>query len=128
MSPVTYEERDGKARYDGRTLSEWVPEIVQRLVEQFAPSRIVLFGSVARGDDGNDSDIDLLVILPELRQRHHDAAVSMLRSLRDLPVPVDLVVTDVAELKERATAPGVVRVALRAGAVVHSSVQPELGP
>ena len=119
MSQVTYEVRDGKARYDGRTLSEWVPEIVQRLVEQFAPSRIVLFGSIARGDDGSDSDVDLLVILPELRLRHHDAVVSMLRSLRDLPVPVDLVVTDVAELEERAAMPGVVRVALREGAVVH---------
>ncbi len=128
MSPVIYEVRDGKARYDGRTLSEWVPEIVQRLVEQFAPSRIVLFGSVARGDDGRDSDVDLLVVLPELRLRHHDAAVSMLRSLGDLPVPVDLVVTDVAELEERAAAPGVVRVALREGAAVHGSVHPELGP
>ena len=128
MSPVTYEVRDGKDCYDGLTLSQWVPEIVQRLVEQFAPSRIVLFCSVARGDDGRDSDVDLLVVLPELRLRHHDAAVSMLRSLGDLPVPVDLVVTDVAELEERAAAPGVVRVALREGAAVHGSVHPELGP
>jgi predicted nucleotidyltransferase len=127
MSPVTYEVCDGEARYDSRTLSEWVPEIVQRLVEQLARSRRVLFGSVARGDDGSDSDVDLLVVLPELRLRHHDAAVSMLRSLRDLPAPVDLVVTDVAELAERAAAPGVVRVALREGALVHSSVHPEPG-
>ena len=119
MSPVAYEVRDGKARYDDRTLAEWVPEIVQRLVEQFAPSRILLFGSVARGDDGRDSDIDLLVVLPELRFRHHDTAVAMLRSLRDLPVPVDLVVIDLTEREERAAAPGVVRVALREGAVVY---------
>jgi uncharacterized protein (DUF2126 family) len=32
VSPVAYEVRDGKARYDGRTLSQWVPEIMQRLV------------------------------------------------------------------------------------------------
>jgi len=128
MSPVTYEVRDGKARYDGRTLSEWEPEIVPRLVEQFAPSRIVLCGSVARGDEGCDSGVDLLVVLPELRLRHHDAAVSVLGSLRDLPVPVDLVVTDVAELEERAVAPGVVRVALREGAVVYGSIHPALGP
>ncbi|MGH8979400.1 MAG: nucleotidyltransferase domain-containing protein [Acidimicrobiales bacterium] len=119
MRPVSYAVRDGRATYDGRTLAEWVPEVVDRLVERFAPSRVVLFGSVARGDGGRDSDIDLLVILSELRTRHHDAAVAMLRSLRDLPVPVDLVVTDVSELEERSAAPGVIRVALREGTTVH---------
>lgn len=119
MNPVTYAVRDGKAIYDGRTLAEWVPEVVRCLVERFEPSQVVLFGSVARGDDGSDSDIDLLVVLPKLQIRHHDAAVAMLRALRDLPVPVDVVVTDVSELEERSAAPGVVRVALRDGVVVH---------
>jgi predicted nucleotidyltransferase len=119
MSSVAYEVRDGKAIYDGRTLAEWVPEVVARLVERFNPLRVVLFGSVARGDDGSESDIDLLVVLGNLEGRHHDAAVTMLRSLRDLPVPVDLMVTDAAELEERARAPGVVRVALREGVAVH---------
>jgi predicted nucleotidyltransferase len=119
MSRVSYELREGKALYEGRTLAEWVPEVVHRLVEQFAPVRVVLFGSVARGDDGDESDIDLLVVLPRIEGRHHDAAVTMLRSLRDLPIPVDLVVTDVVELKERAAAPGIVRVALREGVAVH---------
>lgn len=119
MSSVAYEVRDGKATYDGRTLAEWVPDVVRQLVERFEPSRVVLFGSVARGDDGRESDIDLLVILPKLKGRHHNAAVAMLRSLRDLPVPVDLVVTDTAELDRRSRTPGVVRVALREGVTVH---------
>lgn len=119
MSSVAYEVRGGKAVYDGRTLAEWVPDVVRRLAEGFGPVRVVLFGSVARGDDGRESDIDLLVVLAKLEGRHHDAAVAMLRSLRDLPVPVDLVVTDAAELDGRSRAPGVVRVALREGIAVH---------
>jgi len=119
MSSVAYEVRAGKALYDGRTLAEWVPDVVHRLVERSRPLRVVLFGSVARGDDGRESDIDLLVVLRRLEGRHHDAAVAMLRSLRDLPVPVDLVVTDAAELDERSQAPGVVRVALREGVSAH---------
>ena len=119
MSSVAYEVRDGKATYEGRMLAEWVPDVVRRLVQRFDPSRVVLFGSVARGDDGRESDIDLLVILPELKGRHHDAAVAMLRALRDIPVPVDLVVTDDSELEGRSRAPGVVRVALREGVAVH---------
>ena len=119
MSALAYEVRDGKAIYGGRTLAEWVPDVVGRLVERFGPARMVLFGSVARGDDGRESDIDLLVVLPKLEGRHHDAAVAMLRSLRDLPVPVDLVVTDATELDWRSRTPGVVRVALREGVAVH---------
>lgn len=40
-------------------------EIVRRLVAAYQPERIYLFGSVARGDNGPDSDYDLLVIVPD---------------------------------------------------------------
>lgn len=40
-------------------------EIVSRLVEAYQPDRIYLFGSVARGDAGPDSDYDLLLIVPD---------------------------------------------------------------
>ena len=40
-------------------------EVVRRLVEVYQPERIYLFGSVARGDAGPDSDYDILVIVPD---------------------------------------------------------------
>ena len=40
-------------------------EIIGRLVNAYAPECIYLFGSKARGDDGPDSDYDLLVIVPD---------------------------------------------------------------
>jgi predicted nucleotidyltransferase len=40
-------------------------EIVRRLVEAYRPERIYLFGSVARGEAGPDSDYDLLVVVPD---------------------------------------------------------------
>ena len=40
-------------------------EVVRRLVEAYQPERIYLFGSVARGDAGPDSDYDLMVIVPD---------------------------------------------------------------
>ena len=40
-------------------------EVVRRLVAAYEPERIYLFGSVARGDAGPDSDYDVLVIVPE---------------------------------------------------------------
>ena len=40
-------------------------EIVYRLVEVYEPVRIYLFGSKARGDEGPDSDYDLMVVVPD---------------------------------------------------------------
>ena len=40
-------------------------EIVRRLVDVYRPDRIYLFGSKARGDEGPDSDYDLLVLVPD---------------------------------------------------------------
>jgi len=40
-------------------------EIVTRLVNAYEPERIYLFGSHARGEEGPDSDFDLMVIVPD---------------------------------------------------------------
>jgi predicted nucleotidyltransferase len=40
-------------------------EIVRRLVDAYQPRRIYLFGSKARGDEGPDSDYDLLIVVAD---------------------------------------------------------------
>src|SRR5271157_5823625 len=40
-------------------------EVVRRLVEAYRPEYIYLFGSVARGDAGPDSDYDILVVVSD---------------------------------------------------------------
>lgn len=47
------------------TREEAIAEITRRLVDYFHPERIYLFGSVARGDEGRDSDLDFCVVLPD---------------------------------------------------------------
>jgi uncharacterized protein len=119
MAQATWQVIDGRIRYAGRTLAEWVPDVVADLAAAAQPLRVLLFGSVARGVDGPDSDIDLLVVLPEIeRSRRHDLTVKLARAIT-APVPVDLLVTDPAEIAERGDLPGILRVALREGRVVH---------
>ncbi len=40
-------------------------EILRRLVEAYQPECVYLFGSKARGDEGPDSDYDLMVVVPD---------------------------------------------------------------
>jgi predicted nucleotidyltransferase len=40
-------------------------EVLRRLVDAYQPERVYLFGSVARGDAGPDSDYDILLIVPD---------------------------------------------------------------
>lgn len=41
------------------------PELLDPVVAYFQPRRVIVFGSVAHGDAGPDSDIDLLVVLDD---------------------------------------------------------------
>ena len=44
---------------------EVIQETARRLVENFKPDKVYLFGSCARGDAGPDSDLDFCVVLPD---------------------------------------------------------------
>jgi predicted nucleotidyltransferase len=43
---------------------EQIASFARRIAREFRPQRIVLFGSHARGEQGEDSDADLLVVIP----------------------------------------------------------------
>lgn len=68
-----------------------VSEAVATLVAGFDPLRVLVFGSHARGTAGPDSDLDLLVLVPN-EEVSRETAVSMRRALARLPVPKDVVV------------------------------------
>ena len=96
-----------------------VQTMVQRIVERFRPVRVILFGSRARGEAGPWSDVDLLVVLEEVANKHQ-AMVEILRVLNDLPVCKDVVVTTPDEISRRGHVVGdVLRSALREGKVVY---------
>jgi HEPN domain-containing protein/predicted nucleotidyltransferase len=66
-------------------------ELVSRIVDAVHPTRILLFGSAARGKMGPDSDLDLLVVMPDGTHRG-DAAQTIYRNLSGLGFAHDIVV------------------------------------
>lgn len=110
---------DGKALFNGRTLADWVGDAVDRLVDAIEPRAVVLFGSVARGDDGPHSDIDLVAIVDDGRHQH-ELATAALRAVAGLPPEVDVVVvTQHSVESHRDVAGTIIRPALREGRVVY---------
>jgi predicted nucleotidyltransferase len=67
-------------------------ELVQRITARFAPDKIILFGSRARGDELPDSDIDVLVLFDEVEDRHR-RTTDLYLALAGLGKPMDIVVS-----------------------------------
>jgi predicted nucleotidyltransferase len=66
--------------------------MVRRIVREFRPERVIVFGSHARGEAGPDSDVDLLVVMPVHGSRR-EKQVDIRVALHDIRVPIDVIVT-----------------------------------
>ncbi len=64
---------------------------VALLCRSAQPTRVILFGSHARGDAQPDSDVDLLVVLRAVQDRVGEM-VRLGRVLSELRIPIDLLV------------------------------------
>jgi predicted nucleotidyltransferase len=72
--------------------------IVKRIVESFAPEKVILFGSYAYGNVTPDSDLDLLVIMEtDLPAAERSRQIS--RLLRPRRLPMDIVVKNPKEIQ-----------------------------
>ena len=94
--------------------------MVRRIVKRFAPDKIILFGSYARGEAGPDSDVDLLIVMPvsgSIRQM----AVEIGVALHDIRVPKDVIVTTPEEFEWRKDTIGTIEwPAWREGMVLYA--------
>lgn len=75
-----------------------IEQIVERLVSEYDPDRIILFGSRAAGSPCEDSDIDLVVV-KETEARPLDRRIEVERLLSDRLAPLDIHVYTPAEVR-----------------------------
>ena len=76
-----------------------IENLAQRIVREFDPDKIILFGSYAHGTAGPDSDVDLLIVLPHPGKNWRKAAE--IRSRVRSGFPMDLMVRAPEELRWR---------------------------
>ncbi len=64
-------------------MAERLRKISQRLKKEYHAERVILFGSHAKGEATEDSDVDILVIAPT-EERFFERMATVLRLVRDL--------------------------------------------
>ncbi len=96
-----------------------IDDLVRRIVRGFNPSKIILFGSHARGTAAPDSDVDLLVVMPVAGSLRYKA-VEIDLALADRKLPLDLIVVTPEQFeRERHGVGTIVRPAVREGKVLY---------
>lgn len=97
-----------------------IREMVHRIVTGFNPEQVYLFGSRARGTARNDSDVDLLVVMPVSGSKR-EKRLAIRGVLHDIPMALDVVVVTPREMESWKDIPATIpRVALREGKLLYA--------
>jgi predicted nucleotidyltransferase len=101
---------------------EVLPEIVGRLRAAFDPCTIYLFGSCAYGQVRRDSDVDVLVVVPESSLDFYERGARAVHALWEIDAPVDVQVYTRAEFESRASLPiSFERTVRTKGRIIHAA-------
>jgi predicted nucleotidyltransferase len=77
-----------------------IEEVSRRLAAAAAPgTRVILFGSHARGDAGRQSNLDFLIVEPKV-EHPGEESVRLRRALRGLGVAADVIVVSAQDAAE----------------------------
>lgn len=117
---TTWTTKDGRALWNDRPLADWVPALTNDIVTAIDPVQVWLFGSVARGDDNPDSDIDLLIVVEPDRRADALNLDHTIRCGTNVPAPFDLVFSDPSSMTRRSEITGSIeRAAQTKGRLVY---------
>ncbi|MFH1644327.1 MAG: nucleotidyltransferase domain-containing protein [bacterium] len=81
---------------------ETIKEVQDRLIKIYDPLEMYLFGSYAWGKPSSDSDLDLLIIVPESDETIHKRSLPGIRALIDLMISKDILVYTKTEFEKKA--------------------------
>lgn len=98
-----------------------IQEALHRLVAAAHPLKVILFGSHARGEATESSDLDFLVVEASVKNKIREM-VRLRRLLRGMGVSADVLVVSQQEMKAWGHLPGTALYwALKEGKILHEA-------
>ena len=103
----------------GMTADQCIAIMVERIVRDFSPLKILLFGSWARGNVKPDSDIDVIVVFPSVADKYA-VTTEILGILGGVQFAKEVIVTTPDEIERSLHLPGhVFRYAIPESRLLH---------
>jgi predicted nucleotidyltransferase len=72
-------------------IESYLKNIVDKIINNFNPDKIILFGSYAYGHPNVDSDVDIMIVM-DTDEKPHKRAVSVRKVLKGIGIPKDIIV------------------------------------
>lgn len=97
--------------------------VIRRLVEAGRPRKIYLFGSHVRGETHRDSDLDVLVVVPDGVRNTRQESARLRGAVGDIHMPMDILVVRESVFETLKDKTGLIyREAVRRGRLVYSAI------
>src|SRR3989338_1555359 len=78
-----------------------IQEITSKIIKEFNPQKVVLFGSHAWGSPKKESDIDLFIVKDDRKKNTREMAIDLERILSDRDIPLDILVYKPEQITKR---------------------------
>ena len=101
-------------------MKDTLEKLIDIIIEEIDPDKVILFGSRARGDERTSSDYDIMIIKENLNNGRA-LLKKVYLSLSGIGAPVDLIIIDAKKLMENIDDPFMIYgEALREGRVLYA--------
>jgi len=98
-----------------------IENLIERIVDAAHPIRIILFGSAARGEMGPNSDIDVMVVMPDGTHRSNTVRY-LYKRMSGFGFPIDIVVATPSVLEQHKDTIGLIyRTVLTEGKEIYAA-------
>ena len=102
---------------------EKINEVINRIVKNINPEKIILFGSYASGNPSEESDLDILIV-KEMRMPRYKRSREVKKHLRGMKIPIDVIVYTKKEIKKwKNTETAFINQAIKQGKVLYGQTQ-----
>jgi len=98
-----------------KSINEKLRAFKKSLSVKFRLTKVILFGSRARGKTGKDKDIDILIVSPDFRGLDFFQRGARMYDYWELDYPVDFICYTPEEFEKRKKQIGIVRQAIKEG-------------